>query len=178
LFRGASDLQPAGDLGPTNTGSVESFRRDGLISFSGVGKSPVERSQDWCVLQAGDAAPITQAANNLPAFGYAVQRPNCMTSQIEGLRSGSTRRRSLLPGSTRSAKTFRLSERVNFEFRTAAFNVGNTPPLNDPNGSFGSAAFGTTPARAILAILSLQETPVLTRIPHRHESRRCSGRSL
>jgi hypothetical protein len=50
--------------------------------------------------------------------------------------------------------------------------------LNDPNGSFGSAAFGTTPARAILAILSLQETPVLTRIPHHHESRLCSERSL
>ena len=33
--------------------------------------------------------------------------------------------------------------RVNLEFRTEAFNVSNTPPLNDPNGSFGSAAFGS-----------------------------------
>ena len=40
-------------------------------------------------------------------------------------------------------KTFRISERMNFEFRAEAFNVSNTPPLNDPNGSFGSAAFGT-----------------------------------
>jgi hypothetical protein len=40
-------------------------------------------------------------------------------------------------------KTFRLSERVNFEFRAEIFNVSNTPPLNDPNGIFGSAAFGT-----------------------------------
>jgi len=40
-------------------------------------------------------------------------------------------------------KTFRISERVNFEFRAEAFNVSNTPPLNDPNGSFGSVAFGT-----------------------------------
>jgi hypothetical protein len=40
-------------------------------------------------------------------------------------------------------KTFRISERVNLEFRAEAFNVSNTPPLNDPNGSFGSAAFGT-----------------------------------
>src|ERR1035438_9318472 len=40
-------------------------------------------------------------------------------------------------------KTFRISERVNFEFRAEVFNVSNTPPLNDPNGSFGSAAFGT-----------------------------------
>ena len=29
------------------------------------------------------------------------------------------------------------------EIRAEAFNVSNTPPLNDPNGSFGSAAFGS-----------------------------------
>ena len=40
-------------------------------------------------------------------------------------------------------KTFRITERVNLEFRAEAFNVSNTPPLNDPNGSFGSAAFGS-----------------------------------
>ncbi len=32
---------------------------------------------------------------------------------------------------------------MNFEFRAEVFNVSNTPPLNDPNGSFGSAAFGS-----------------------------------
>jgi hypothetical protein len=40
-------------------------------------------------------------------------------------------------------KTFRITERVNLEFRAEAFNVSNTPPLNDPNGTFGSAAFGS-----------------------------------
>ena len=40
-------------------------------------------------------------------------------------------------------KTFRITERINFEFRAEAFNVSNTPPLNDPNASFGSAAFGS-----------------------------------
>jgi len=40
-------------------------------------------------------------------------------------------------------KTFRIAERVNIEFRAEAFNVSNTPPLNDPNGSFGSPAFGS-----------------------------------
>ena len=40
-------------------------------------------------------------------------------------------------------KTFRITERFNLEFRAEAFNVSNTPPLNDPNGSFGSAAFGS-----------------------------------
>jgi hypothetical protein len=32
---------------------------------------------------------------------------------------------------------------VGVEARAEVFNVSNTPPLNDPNGSFGTAAFGT-----------------------------------
>ena len=40
-------------------------------------------------------------------------------------------------------KTFRITERWNVEFRAECFNVTNTPPLNDPSGSFGAAAFGT-----------------------------------
>jgi hypothetical protein len=41
------------------------------------------------------------------------------------------------------AKVFHVSERFTAEFRAEVFNVSNTPPLNDPNGSFGSAAFAT-----------------------------------
>jgi hypothetical protein len=40
-------------------------------------------------------------------------------------------------------KTFRISERMAVELRAEVFNVSNTPPLNDPNGNFGSAAFGS-----------------------------------
>jgi hypothetical protein len=40
-------------------------------------------------------------------------------------------------------KTFRITERVNLEFRAEAFDVSSTPPLNDLNGNFGSAAFGS-----------------------------------
>jgi hypothetical protein len=32
---------------------------------------------------------------------------------------------------------------VSLEFRAEAFNVSNTPPLNDPNASFGNPAFGS-----------------------------------
>jgi hypothetical protein len=42
-----------------------------------------------------------------------------------------------------AGKFFRLTERFRAEFRAEAFNVTNTPPLGSPNGSFGTAAFGT-----------------------------------
>jgi hypothetical protein len=40
-------------------------------------------------------------------------------------------------------KTFSITERLRTEFRAEAFNVTNTPPMGNPNGSFGSAAFGS-----------------------------------
>jgi hypothetical protein len=40
-------------------------------------------------------------------------------------------------------KTFRISEFARLELRAEAFNVSNTPPLNDPNGIQGSPAFGS-----------------------------------
>ncbi len=118
-------------------------------------------------VQAGDAVPVTQATNTLSAFGYAVQRPNRVADPNDfATRSASqwfnkaafapagqfaignssrnpVRGPGLQNADLMISKTFRVTERVNFEFRAEAFNVSNTPPLNDPNGSFGSAAFGT-----------------------------------
>ncbi len=118
-------------------------------------------------IQSGDAVPVTQATNNLSAFGYAVQRPNRIGNPNDFVgRSASawfdkaafaTAGQYVIGNSSRNpvrgpglqnadvmlGKTFRLSDRANLEFRAEIFNVSNTPPLNDPNGSFGSAAFGT-----------------------------------
>ena len=118
-------------------------------------------------VQAGDAVPVTQATNTLSAFGYAVQRPNRIGNpnnfatrsaaqwfdksafvaagqfSIGNSPRNPVRGPGLQDADLMLGKTFRVSERVNFEFRAEAFNVSNTPPLNDPNGSFGSAAFGT-----------------------------------
>lgn len=118
-------------------------------------------------VQAGDAVPVTQATNTLSAFGYAVQRPNRLSNpnNFDG-RSASTwfnkaaftaagqyaignssrnpvRGPGLQNADLMIGKTFQITERLNLEFRAEAFNVSNTPPLNDPNGSFGSTAFGT-----------------------------------
>ncbi len=117
-------------------------------------------------VQAGDAVPISQATNFNSAFGYALQRPNrnsnpndfANRSATEWFNVGafSTAPRFTLGDSSRNpirgpglqnadliiGNTFRITERTSLELRAAAFNLSNTPPLNDPNGSFGSAAFG------------------------------------
>jgi len=118
-------------------------------------------------IQAGDAVPVTQATNTLSAFGYAVQRPNragspnnfaarsasqwfdksAFTAAGQFSIGNSSRNPVRGPGLQDAdlmiSKMFRISERLNLEFRAEAFNVSNTPPWNDPNGSFGSAAFGS-----------------------------------
>jgi hypothetical protein len=118
-------------------------------------------------VQAGDAVPVLQATNNNSSLGFAVQRPNRISNPNDfGGRSvakffntaaftpapqfviGSSSRDPVRGPGLQNAdlmvgKTFRLTERLHLEFRAEAFNVSNTPPLNDPNGSFGSPAFGS-----------------------------------
>jgi hypothetical protein len=118
-------------------------------------------------VQAGDAVPVTQATNNNASLGFAVQRPNrisdpnsfaarsaarwfntaAFTNAPQFTIGTSSRNPVRGPGlqdvDLMLGKTFRITERYNVEFRAEAFNVTNTPPLNDPNGSFGSPAFGT-----------------------------------
>lgn len=118
-------------------------------------------------VQSGIPVPVTQATNNNSALGYAVQRPNRLSdpNEFEG-RSvtkyfntaafaaapqfviGTSSRNPVRGPGLQNAdlmvgKTFRISERLKLEMRAEAFNVSNTPPLSDPNGSFGNAAFGS-----------------------------------
>jgi hypothetical protein len=118
-------------------------------------------------IQAGDAVAVTQATNNNSSLGFAVQRPNRVgdPNQLAGRTvaryfdtSAFTAARQFVIGSSSRnpvrgpglqnadlmvGKTFRVTERIRLELRAEAFNVSNTPPLNDPNGSFGSAVFGS-----------------------------------
>jgi len=118
-------------------------------------------------VQAGDAVPVTQATNNNSSLGFAVQRPNLIANpnQFDGrtvakyfntadftaapqFAIGTASRNPVRGPGLQNAdvmigKTFRITERFSLEFRAEAFNVSNTPPLNDPNGIFGSAAFGS-----------------------------------
>ncbi|MGD0199191.1 MAG: TonB-dependent receptor [Bryobacteraceae bacterium] len=118
-------------------------------------------------IQAGDAVAVTQATNNNSSLGFAVQRPNRVSdpNQFEG-RSvakyfntaaftaapqfviGTSSRNPVRGPGLQNAdlmigKTFQIAERAHLELRAESFNVSNTPPLSDPNGSFGSAAFGS-----------------------------------
>jgi hypothetical protein len=118
-------------------------------------------------LQSGDAIPVTQATNNNSSLGFAVQRPNragdpnnfrgrsvakyfdtsVFTTAPQFVIGNSSRDPVRGPGLQDAdlmiGKTFPIREKVNLELRAEAFNVTNTPPLADPNGSFGSAAFGS-----------------------------------
>ena len=118
-------------------------------------------------VQSGDMVPVTQLTNNNSSLGFAVQRPNRLTdpNEFDGrtvakyfntaafvtvpqfIIGNSSRNPVRGPGLQDAdlmiGKTFRVTERYRLEFRAEAFNVSNTPPLNDPNGIAGNSAFGS-----------------------------------
>ncbi|MBI2680049.1 MAG: TonB-dependent receptor, partial [Candidatus Solibacter usitatus] len=118
-------------------------------------------------VQTGDMVAVSQATNFNSNLGYGTQRtdrianpndfPNRSSSQwfntaaftaVPQFKIGNSSRNPVRGPGLQNAdlmlgKTFQITERYHFEFRAEVFNVSNTPPLNDPNGSFGTPAFGS-----------------------------------
>jgi len=118
--------------------------------------------------QSGSPVAVTQATNLNAFAGFGIQRPNRLAdpglaagqrttarwfntsafTQAGQFTLGNSSRNPVTGPGYRTVdlmlgKTFRLSERLRTDLRAEAFNVTNTPPLGNPNGSFGSAAFGS-----------------------------------
>jgi hypothetical protein len=118
--------------------------------------------------QSGSPIAVTQQPNTNAFAGFGIQRPNLLRDPdleehqrtlarwFDTAAFGSAPQftigsssRNPVRGPGYSAidlmigKTFVLKERIRLELRTEAFNVTNTPPLSSPNGSFGTAAFGS-----------------------------------
>jgi hypothetical protein len=118
--------------------------------------------------QSGSPLAVTQTTNLNGFAGFGIQRPNRVADPAlpAGERTtarwfdaaafrpaaqftiGNSSRNPVVGPGYRTldlmlGKTFRLSERMGLEFRMEAFNATNTPPLGNPNASFGNAAFGT-----------------------------------
>jgi hypothetical protein len=122
-------------------------------------------------LQSGMPVPVTQA-NNLNSFaGVALQRPRLVTDpQLHGDARSPLKFFNTAAFATAAQFTFgnasrnpvrgpafrdvdlafvkhtRLFEKAELEFRAEVFDITNTPAFAQPNGSFGSAAFGTITA--------------------------------
>jgi Carboxypeptidase regulatory-like domain len=119
-------------------------------------------------LQSGMPVTVTQATNNNSFAGFALQRPNIVgnPSLSPGSRSPahyfnttafSTAPQFVIGTASRNpvrgpayrdldmalVKHTKLWEQADLEFRAEMFDVTNMPAFGQPNGSFGSAAFGS-----------------------------------
>ena len=119
-------------------------------------------------IQSGSPIAVTQATNLNAFAGFGIQRPNRVAdpnlpsseritsrwfntsafTQAPQFTLGNSSRNPVVGPAFASldlmlGKTFNVSENLNAELRVEAFNVTNTPHFGNPNGSFGTAAFGT-----------------------------------
>jgi len=119
-------------------------------------------------VQSGSPLAVTQATNLNAFAGFGIQRPNRLAdptlpagqrttarwfntaafSQAAQFTIGNASRNPVVgPGyktlDVMLGKTIQVTERARLDFRAECFNVTNTPPLGNPNGSFGNPAFGT-----------------------------------
>jgi hypothetical protein len=119
-------------------------------------------------LQSGMPVTVTQATNNNSFAGFALQRPNLIgkpSLSPDGRTPGhffntdafATAPQFTIGNASRNpvrgpayrdldlalVKNTTLFRETGLEFRAELFNVTNTPAFAQPNGSFGSAAFGS-----------------------------------
>ena len=119
-------------------------------------------------LQSGSPLAVTQATNLNAFAGFGIQRPNRAAdptlppearttarwfntsafTQAPQFALGNSSRNPVTGPGYRTAdvmvsKTLPVGERWRAEFRAEAFNATNTPPLGNPNATFGNLAFGT-----------------------------------
>ena len=123
--------------------------------------------------QSGMPVTVTQATNNNSFAGFVLQRPNVSghpnlpssersPSHFFNTAAFSTAPQFTLGSASRNpvrgpayrdgdialAKRTIIGEHSDFELRAEVFNVTNTPAFGQPNGSFGSPAFGSINATA------------------------------
>ena len=123
------------------------------------------------LLQSGMPVTVTQATNNNAFAGFALQRPNLIANPNppSGQRTpahyfntsafatapqfviGNASRNPVRGPAYRDLdialiKHTTLPGETDMEFRGEVFNITNTPAFAQPNGSFGSAAFGSITA--------------------------------
>ncbi len=122
-------------------------------------------------LQSGMPVTVTQATNNNAFAGFSLQRPNIVGNpklpanqripslffntaafQAAGTFVIGTASRNPVRGpayrdlDVALVKHSRFFESTDVEFRAELFDITNTPAFAQPNGSFGSAAFGSITA--------------------------------
>jgi hypothetical protein len=143
---------------------VEGWQVNGILSLYGGLPFTVNSSANTLNIGSGTRADRL-AEGSLPAGQRTVERWfDTEAFATPGLQMfGNAGRNILLGPGTKQLdislfKAFPLgadgARRI--EFRTEAFNLTNTPQFNNPNGSFGSAGFGTITSAG--APLTLQRT--------------------
>lgn len=122
-------------LGPTTTGSeqfADEISRSNLIMGGHNTSRPYFNPADFADPSVAEKAKTGSS---------------CSTSNTAACRFGTAGRNSVRgPGITNPsvsvARTFAITERFGLEFRAAAFNVTNTPQLDNPNASVTGGSFG------------------------------------
>ena len=125
------------------------------------------------LLQSGMPVTVTQATNNNSFAGFALQRPNIVgkVDQPAGQRTpaqyfntaafatapqftlGNASRNPVRGPAYRDGdialiKHTGIGDHADLELRGEIFNLTNTPAFSQPNGSYGSAAFGSITSTA------------------------------